>query len=351
MNRQLRTALMLVAGIVAVIGVAAAVWLNFRPVADNGPVIAIPIPESEAPAALRIWADAQAGSTKGAYQIMADKNTTYIAISGGLQSTKGYTVRIERITRLGNGWLIESRVIAPAPTDQVSTALSNPVGFFRTSRPIAAPWQVNIVEPEPVSIPEPGPSQVEVNADFAVALQWMDGEVLQLTGIAKVPDVSFAIVTGKRVVARADVQVKAGHFFGSIMVPGGHGKDLRLVATDPITGNLLGQVAIDRDIAMGVLYSSNFRVTAVRQSGENTVRVEGRARAFEAAFVVEIRDAFGKLLVRQPVMADEGGPAFGRFSEEIAVPGGVPAGAEAWFLTESAKDGSLTVELVAPITR
>lgn len=76
--------------------------------------------------------------------------------------------------------------------------------------------------------------------------------------------------------------------------------------------------------------------------------MKGKARAFEGAFVVEVRKD-GKLLARQPVQAEAGAPAYGDFAGSITVPGGIPEGSEAWFLLTSPKDGADQVELIAPI--
>lgn len=206
------------------------------------------------------------------------------------------------------------------------------------------PVHVPDTNPPLVRQPPTQPAEPQTATDFVIALQWVDKGMLQVYGMASSPDVHLAVVSGERVLASADAQVKVDRYSTFIEVPAGHGKDLRLVvsAVEPDGQRVMGQVALDRAIPTGVFFSTNFRVTApVRVSAEE-VLVEGRARAFEAVFVVEVRSQ-GKLLARKKVVADEF--YFGQFREAIRVPGGIPSGAEVWLVQPSAKDGSLHAEL------
>jgi hypothetical protein len=71
------------------------------------------------------------------------------------------------------------------------------------------------------------------------------------------------------------------------------------------------------------------------------VKVEGRARVFEAALTVRILDQDGKELAIRHIMASEGGPAFGTFSARVIYqrPRGMRRGT-VQVLSYSAKDGS-----------
>lgn len=70
------------------------------------------------------------------------------------------------------------------------------------------------------------------------------------------------------------------------------------------------------------------------------VRVRGRARVFEASFMVRVEDAAGVLL-EQPAMASEGGPAWGEFDVRLTLPR-PPEGEEGRVILfePSAKDGT-----------
>lgn len=72
---------------------------------------------------------------------------------------------------------------------------------------------------------------------------------------------------------------------------------------------------------------------------ENAVRVRGRARVFEASFMVRVEDA-GGTLVEKPAMSSEGAPGWGEFDLELPFPR-EPKGEEGRVILfeASAKDG------------
>lgn len=80
----------------------------------------------------------------------------------------------------------------------------------------------------------------------------------------------------------------------------------------------------------------------------NPVKIKGRARAFEATFIVHLEDGHN-VLVKKAVMADMGAPEFGYF--EIELPYDKPTNGYGALIvsTESMKDGSETEELTVPV--
>lgn len=81
----------------------------------------------------------------------------------------------------------------------------------------------------------------------------------------------------------------------------------------------------------------------------DAVRVRGRARVFEASFLVRVEDARGTL-VEQPVMAREGAPAWGEFDARLPFPR-APEGGEGRVVVyeASAKDGAPIHVLSIPV--
>jgi len=119
----------------------------------------------------------------------------------------------------------------------------------------------------------------------------------------------------------------------------------------PLTGDVRVELTTDAGrfpVTNQEFWSDNFRVLRPSQAGADSIRITGAARAFEAVFVVQVW-AGGRQLLQLPVQTSEGGPAYGAFSTVLTLPGGVPVGAAVHYLTESAKDGSLTLELSLPV--
>lgn len=83
----------------------------------------------------------------------------------------------------------------------------------------------------------PGDStQLELSYD----LSW-EGNRLQITGRAGVPDLQFAVLLDGKVIAQADTTVKEGVYIANVLVEGGPGQTgtLELQIIDPISGTVL----------------------------------------------------------------------------------------------------------------
>lgn len=127
--------------------------------------------------------------------------------------------------------------------------------------------------------------------------------------------------------------------------------DLTLTSPLPTPGRGVEERKPEREAEeTGEARSANFVVTAPRR-GEvisSPVRVTGRARVFEGAFVIEIEDGHN-VLARRNVQASAGAPDWGAFdvSIEFARPTS-PAGAIV-FVTHSPRDGARREELILPV--
>ncbi len=85
---------------------------------------------------------------------------------------------------------------------------------------------------------------------------------------------------------------------------------------------------------------------------KSPVTVRGTASVFEAALVVVIKDSLGQELARANVLASEGAPARGTFSQDLSFsypPGGSEPGMIEAFST-SAQDGSVINLFSVPVT-
>lgn len=309
-------------------------------------VTAVAITAAEAPAALRDWAGTQGNAEQPAYKAVTEGGTTYLAVTGGLQPSGGYKVVVTDVTADGSGLKVGARVELPPQGSVVTTALTNPVGYFKLSAKVEGPVTVAVTTPPKPQPQGPGPA---AGAELTVGSRWAEPGRLELTGTSPYPDLSFVLKAGTTKLGQADVQVKNGRFIGNILAtPPKSTPELTLSVQTP-NGKELRSIPVDVATPSDEVASPNFRVKSAVRTAPDSVTVQGRARAFEAVFLVEIR-AGGKVLAHVPVKADAGAPAYGAFKAEIKVPGGVPEGAEAWFLTESAKDGSTTPELSVLVT-
>lgn len=79
------------------------------------------------------------------------------------------------------------------------------------------------------------------------------------------------------------------------------------------------------------------------------VRLRGKARVFEATFMVNMGDGH-VVLAEQPVMASEGAPGWGDFDVEITLDG-KPTSPNGWIVVyePSAKDGTPLHRLIIPV--
>lgn len=312
-----------------------------------------------APAPLRTWAGAQGDSEQPVGKAWTMDGYTYAALTGGLQRTGGYRVELVGVHRQGDGWLVDARVVPPPPGAIVTMALTNPVAYYRLDQ-LDGEVRVQVRASAAPSSQGPGavittPAGPALNT-VTVATEWRTETLLHVAGQARVADLHFDVKAGDQVVARADAQVKDGEYIADISVAGGLTADMTLVVStvDPGGGRVLTTVPLSNApeaggiIAPAEVWSENFRVVKPRQVDANTILIAGKARAFEAMFRVEVW-AEGRQLLAQPVQASAGAPDYGRFTEKLLVPGGVPDGAEVRFMTVSARDGSATAELSLPV--
>ncbi len=253
-----------------------------------GQVAAQALTPEAVPPDLQAWVNSQGGAETPASAIVNHADTTYLAVTGGLQPSGGYRIEISTVTGRDGAWIVAARLVPPPSGKVVTAALTNPAGLF---------W-----------------------------LPRLEGEVR-----VRLDDTLLAP-------ARLPTPVSA-HAAGP--TPGTAAPDTGAAA--PVPSPAPAEI-IPADEA----WSTNFRVTRPRQVSAAEVRLEGKARVFEGAFEVELW-AGGRKLAWAPVQADEGGPAFGHFTHTLTVPGGVPAGAEVRFIVESAADGTRSVELTVPV--
>lgn len=191
----------------------------------------------------------------------------------------------------------------------------------------------------------PREKKVTVNAS------WAEPTRLHVTGTANLGDLEFQVKLGDKVLSRADAQVKEGRYIANLLVEGGYQRGMKLVVSDPADGEVLTNVSLEQGMVTDdEVHSANFRVVRPRLIAADRILLEGTARAFEAMFRVEVWSG-DKQLAAKAVQASEGGPAFGWFSTEIVIEGGVPADAEVHYIIVSMKDGSHTVELSLPVER
>lgn len=84
-----------------------------------------------APSDVQNWAESQRNVEESGSFVITEGAYTYVAVAGGLQSTGGYHVEITQVVAQDGGWLIEAKVVPPAPDAIVTMALQNPVGIFK----------------------------------------------------------------------------------------------------------------------------------------------------------------------------------------------------------------------------
>lgn len=107
----------------------------------------------------------------------------------------------------------------------------------------------------------------------------------------------------------------------------------------------VGRKDFDEQVAAIVLESPFFGDTV-----QAPIEIKGNANVFEAQFMVEIKNADGKVLASQPIMATSGTGTRGTFDEEIELPMLYSGVATIVLYEPSAKDGSRTNEIQTQIT-
>lgn len=89
------------------------------------------ISQAEAPAELQTWAAEQRAKEEASFAVIPGAEGRYLAISGGLQPTGGYSIEIVSSKLVDGTWVIEAQVVPPAgPATQ---AFTNPVSYFQLS--------------------------------------------------------------------------------------------------------------------------------------------------------------------------------------------------------------------------
>ncbi|HLO02860.1 MAG TPA: protease complex subunit PrcB family protein, partial [Symbiobacteriaceae bacterium] len=87
------------------------------------------IDAAEAPADLQTWAMTQKSAEAASYSVINGAEGRYLAISGGLQRSGGYSIEIVSTQLVDGTWVIEAQVVPP--TGPATMALTNPVGYFQ----------------------------------------------------------------------------------------------------------------------------------------------------------------------------------------------------------------------------
>lgn len=104
-------------------------------IGDEAPISIQIVPnvigQAEAPAELQTWAVSQRSEEAASYAVIPGAEGRYLAISGGLQPTGGYSIEIVSTKLVDGTWVIEAQVVPPSgPATQ---AFTNPVSYFQLS--------------------------------------------------------------------------------------------------------------------------------------------------------------------------------------------------------------------------
>ncbi len=321
--------------------------------APTAEVKATAVSSDQVPAPFKNWAT---GVTPAA-AVFTDDRYTYVGISAGLQSSSGYRVEITRASASGGDYLIEAQLVAPGPGTVVAAVLVNAGGVFQLPKTTGA-VTVHLTAGDGAKPQELQVQKLEPQAsEFTVQANWVNPMLLQVSGTAAVPDLHFELISGGNILAQADAQVKEGYYVGNLQVEPG-ARDMALVVTTVESGGgkeLARAPVADAPkdggiVAPDEVWSDNFRVVKPVLLAPTMVLIEGKARAFEGVFQVQIVSG-DRVLVTQSVRADEAAPNYGWFSTRILLKGGVPEDAVVKYQLESAKDGSITTELTLPMVR
>lgn len=186
-----------------------------------------------------------------------------------------------------------------------------------------------------------------------LTLRWEAGmdPYLLLYGIANEPDLHIETRAGDTTLGQADVQVKEGRFLATLKDPGvGVNAEVVLSTLGP-DGKEVARLPVPDERMVGRAWSANFAKVVARQLDPKTVLVSGEARVFEGVLAVEIRVG-GEVKASQQINLAKGAPAFSEFEERVALDEPLPReGVETYFITQSPKDGSDTIELYTDVVR
>lgn len=187
----------------------------------------------------------------------------------------------------------------------------------------------------------------DAQAVDSLNLRWEAGvdAFLLLYGTASVPDLHLEIRSGSEILGQADTQVKEGRFLATLHAPAPGVEAEVWVSTLGPNAEVVAKLPVPQDRWVGAAWSANFAKVVARQLDAQTVLVSGEARVFEGVFAVQIQ-VDGQVKATKQIKAAQGAPAFSPFEEQIKLDQPLPQeGVEAYFLTQSPKDGSNQVEL------
>ena len=300
------------------------------------------VQDAAAPQALKDWAAAEQGKTQPAYKVHVENGVTYVAVTAGQQSSGGWTANLQRtaVTQNNAKDLLQLDVVWMPPSGFATMALTNPVAYFRAEPAVVGEVKVQTTVTPVSQTQQPKPRTFSVEQSDG-----MGALIFHATGDLKAPKVEFRLA-GK-VLNSTDLKQQAnGEWTWSMPRPAERSEQIEIQLYSG--AELVGVAPMRYETGVGQRWSNNFYVDQPRQLDPKTLLLKGKARAFEAAFVVEVRHN-GEVITRQPVKAKEGAPAYGDFEQTLKLDREIPAGSEVWFLIVSMKDSSDMVEVIAPI--
>lgn len=301
------------------------------------------ITEAQAPQALKDWVASQANNLEPAYHTVTEGDATYIAVTGGMHKGGNYQLVILTIEtnpeRLYYG-------LAVQPTTTGGAVV--PVKYFKVEPKFTGEIKVEVALDAVTTQPEPG------TAPLFMTIVRTDGQpMLYVKGMTPImtPTMRVQVRSGEQMISEQAPSIEHSWYEAKLPVPDAtRYQNLDIVLVKGTEVLIKTTYRPEAAAVAGSLWSENFEQVTARQTDDRTVVLEGKARAFEAVFKVEIR-AGGKVVAAQSVKADAGAPAYGKFQATIKLPADLPLGAEAWFLIPQMKDGTDKVDLVTTITR
>jgi hypothetical protein len=97
----------------------------------------------QAPERLKEWIASQRGFPKPEGKALTVSSETWIALSGGVRPTGGYRVEVMNTFKENGTWIIQARVVPPAPGTIVTQALTTPTAYYKThalGEPVEIRW-------------------------------------------------------------------------------------------------------------------------------------------------------------------------------------------------------------------
>lgn len=112
----------------------------------------------QAPQALQSWIATQRSLPKPEGKALTIGSETWIALSGGVRPTGGYRVEVEKTYQENGAWIIQAKVVPPAPGAIVTQALTTPTAYYKAS---AVKGQVEIRWIDSPSSPQLQPPSIK----------------------------------------------------------------------------------------------------------------------------------------------------------------------------------------------